>query len=125
MSADPLQTVHAALEQKGCDPQGPVHKFTAKCPAHDDRSPSLSVREGADRRTLLYCHAGCETDAIVTALGLSWADLFPPGQRNARARRGITSPPRSAIDLALARLNELRITWRCSNTTRDQVTELW
>jgi len=50
--------------------------WIAQCPAHDDRKASLSVREGDDNRILLKCHAGCETDAIVGALGLTMADLF-------------------------------------------------
>jgi hypothetical protein len=51
--------------------------WKARCPAHDDRKPSLSVSEGDDGRILLKCFAGCETDAVVSALGLSLADLFP------------------------------------------------
>lgn len=48
----------------------------ARCPAHDDRSPSLSVREAAGGKVLLYCFAGCETAAVVAALGMSMGDLF-------------------------------------------------
>ena len=33
--------------------------FVARCPAHDDRNPSLSIAEGDDGKTLLNCHAGC------------------------------------------------------------------
>ncbi len=46
-----------------------------RCPAHPDRSPSLSIRRGADR-WLLHCHAGCSTEAILAAWGLTWRDLF-------------------------------------------------
>jgi len=38
-----------------------------RCPAHDDRTPSLSVRLG-DRRLLFHCFAGCETGAVIRAL---------------------------------------------------------
>lgn len=48
----------------------------AKCPAHDDRNPSLSVREGDDGRVLLKCYAGCDVQEIVGALGLGMSDLF-------------------------------------------------
>lgn len=58
--------------------------FLARCPAHDDRSPSLSIREGRDGRVLLRCHAGCEIEAIVHALGLAVHDLFE-GQGRSRA----------------------------------------
>ncbi len=49
----------------------------ARCPAHADRSASLSVCEGRDGRALVKCFAGCELLAIVHAVGLEVADLFP------------------------------------------------
>jgi putative DNA primase/helicase len=42
--------------------------FTARCPAHDDGSPSLSVREGQRGQALLKCFAGCKPVAIQEAL---------------------------------------------------------
>jgi hypothetical protein len=49
--------------------------WTAKCPGHSDRSPSLSVQEG-ERGVLLKCWAGCTVFEICTALELKVADLF-------------------------------------------------
>jgi Protein of unknown function (DUF3631)/Toprim-like len=49
--------------------------WRARCPAHEDREPSLSITE-ADGRILLYCHAGCSAESVVDALGLKMADLF-------------------------------------------------
>ena len=49
--------------------------IAAKCPAHDDSRQSLSVCEG-DGRILLKCFAGCHTETIVKALGITWKDLF-------------------------------------------------
>lgn len=54
-------------------------RWTACCPAHADRSPSLSIRELDDGRILLHCFGGCEIGAVVQALGIELADLFPPG----------------------------------------------
>lgn len=51
--------------------------FTAKCPVHDDSRASLSVGEDADGKVLIKCFAGCSTEAVVTAIGLSMRDLFP------------------------------------------------
>jgi hypothetical protein len=51
--------------------------WTACCPAHDDRDPSLSIKLGDDDRILVNCHAGCTAEAIVEALGLSMRDLMP------------------------------------------------
>jgi len=50
-------------------------KWRAKCPAHDDRVASLSVAV-ADDKILIHCHAGCSTEAVVEALGMSMSDLF-------------------------------------------------
>ncbi len=57
-------------------PAGP-NRWTAHCPAHDDRKPSLSIREAGDGRTLIHCHAGCAPEQILKAMGLEMADLFP------------------------------------------------
>jgi putative DNA primase/helicase len=51
--------------------------YTARCPAHADSRNSLSVAEGDDNRVLMFCHAGCSTDDVVQALGLTMRDLFP------------------------------------------------
>lgn len=51
--------------------------WNAKCPAHRDRAPSLNVHEGADGRALVRCHAGCTTEAIVSAMLLTMRDLMP------------------------------------------------
>lgn len=52
-------------------------QWLALCPAHADRSPSLSIKEGDEGRTLVYCFAGCPPDDVVTAVGLDIGDLFP------------------------------------------------
>ena len=53
----------------------------ARCPAHEDHEPSLSISLGRDGRILLHCWAGCETSDVLAALGLRWADLRPDGCR--------------------------------------------
>ena len=58
-------------------PKANGNGWKASCPAHDDRVPSLSINEGDDGRVLLKCHAGCNTDAVVKAMGLTMADLMP------------------------------------------------
>lgn len=52
--------------------------WLACCPAHEDRSPSMSVREVEDGRVLVHCFAGCGVDAILGAVGLEFDALFPP-----------------------------------------------
>ena len=57
-------------------------KWQALCPAHDDKRPSLSIREAEDGKVLLKCWSGCGIAEVVSALGLSLADLFPGDQRS-------------------------------------------
>ena len=42
--------------------------WMARCPAHDDRTPSLSIRDANDGKVLVRCHAGCDQKAIIAAL---------------------------------------------------------
>ncbi|MBU2843765.1 hypothetical protein HF671_14015 [Acidithiobacillus thiooxidans] len=65
-------------------------RWIAKCPAHNDRRPSLSIREAEDGKVLLKCWSGCGAAEIVNALGLSLADLFP-GDRRSLNQHGIES----------------------------------
>jgi hypothetical protein len=48
--------------------RGPGGNYQARCPAHDDRHPSLSIRNGDDGRLLLHCFAECTFFEIVAAL---------------------------------------------------------
>ena len=111
----PCATLWDALDARGCDPCGPQHDFSARCPAHDDTDPSLSVREGVDRRALVHCFAGCATRAVLAALGLDWRDVFPAGHRKARRLRLQAPPPgaRNATQIAntLAALDAAGIDW--------------
>ncbi|MEO8358696.1 MAG: toprim domain-containing protein [Vicinamibacteria bacterium] len=69
-------------------------RWMARCPAHADRRPSLSVTRG-DSGALLHCFSGCNTDAIVSALGLRLNDLFD-GAGQSAAWRPATARPATA-----------------------------
>jgi hypothetical protein len=62
-------------------------RWTALCPAHNDHSPSLSVREAEDAKALLYCWAGCSAEDVCRAIGLTVADLFPDNGRHIRGKK--------------------------------------
>jgi phage/plasmid primase-like uncharacterized protein len=49
----------------------------ARCPAHVDLTPSLSIRETANRTLLLKCFAGCTAEDVMDAIELPLATLFP------------------------------------------------
>ena len=44
------------------------NQYTACCPAHDDNSPSLSIKDSPDGKVLVHCHAGCTQDEVINAL---------------------------------------------------------
>jgi hypothetical protein len=52
------------------------NRWISRCPAHDDSSPSLSIRATEDGRVLLHCFAGCEVQEILHALILEFSSLF-------------------------------------------------
>lgn len=55
--------------------RGGPDQYYAKCPAHDDQKQSLSLSQDGDK-VLITCHAGCPTETVAEALGLSMVDLF-------------------------------------------------
>ena len=64
-------------------------RWMAACPAHDDKSPSLSIREMEDGRVLIHDFGGCSSSDILAAVGLHLSDLFPApltlnGKKSAR-----------------------------------------
>ncbi|MEB2352838.1 MAG: hypothetical protein OZ924_15675 [Burkholderiaceae bacterium] len=61
-------------------------KWVARCPAHADRGPSLSVAE-AGERTLVHCFSGCPPLAVLDAVELDFAALFPERDRDDVGRR--------------------------------------
>lgn len=47
------------------------------CPGHDDKKASLTISRGRKPgKTVLFCHAGCEAESILSAVGLSFRDLY-------------------------------------------------
>lgn len=72
--------------------------WIARCPAHADRSASLSVAAGDDGRVLIRCFAGCSAVAVVGALGLTLGDLFPErlAPASPEARRELRERARAA-----------------------------
>ena len=71
MTAEVLISRLEGVRQTGPD------RWLARCPAHADKSPSLSIRELPDGRALVHCFAGCPTNDVLAAVGLELAALFP------------------------------------------------
>ncbi len=96
--------------------------WSARCPAHDDVTPSLSVSVGDDGRVLLHCHAGCDAKAIVEALGLTLPDLFPDPPKNRGGRNTPTwDTPDAAISAAERRNGRCVGRWSYLNVEGNEV----
>jgi hypothetical protein len=54
-----------------------AHRWSACCPAHEDRSPSLSIVQNETGKVFVNCFAGCDGRAIMSAIGMTLADLYP------------------------------------------------
>ena len=52
-------------------------RYMAKCPAHSDGDPSLSIKQLPDSRILIKCFAGCGALGVLEAIGLDWGALMP------------------------------------------------
>ncbi len=83
---EPIELLLSRLERVRGNRNG---SWSACCPAHDDRSPSLSITTGDDGRVLVHCFAGCGAADVVESVGLELSSLFPDthdwkGQRRRR-----------------------------------------
>ena len=70
---DPAERLLSRLS--GVKKTGP-DRWIARCPAHGDKRPSLSIRQTDDGRLLVHCWAGCSAAEVVNAAGLGLGDLF-------------------------------------------------
>ena len=77
-----MQTVIGRLETSGKQPKQRGDKYEARCPAHEDNNPSLSIAPGTEPdQVLMHCHAGCTIQDITAAIGLEPKDLYKPKPR--------------------------------------------
>lgn len=74
-------------------------QWSARCPAHDDKGPSLSVKETAEGAVLVHCFAGCNVESVLGAVGLDMTALFP--ERPASPGAG-TAPQRMRLPASQA-----------------------
>lgn len=136
---DPVQRILTALREHGHLPRKAGAGWCCRCPAHDDRNPSLSIHAGDDGRALVNCHAGCTVDAVCGAIGLRPADLFTPdpsrrtGHAPKTRRRGdgdddgdeaTRKPARGGDSVTVASDANPHASGRTFPTARDAVAEL-
>jgi hypothetical protein len=75
-------------------------RWRARCPSHKSQGASLAIAE-SDGRALLFCHAGCEVEAVLATIGLALSDLYdrPLGHSHERIRRAWNAS--DVLDLVL------------------------
>lgn len=78
-------------------------EWTALCPAHDDRNPSLGIKESDDGVLLVKCRVGCAARDVMAAVGLGMGDLFPEHLRKGRRSRGVQPDPEAEARIAKAK----------------------
>ena len=74
-------------------------RWIARCPSHDDRSPSLSIRLADGDTWLLHCFAGFASTDVVAALGLEFSDLYPDRPEHYRAPKRTRIPASDLIKI--------------------------
>ena len=77
--------------------------WVACCPAHQDKTPSLSIKLMPDGKWLIHCFSGCDWRDVLAAVGLRPSDLFPPSDPASRARyreRAISAHGAGALQFA-------------------------
>jgi len=81
------------------NPRKTQQGHVAKCPAHEDKTASLSISEGNDGKILVKCFAGCTLPSIVSSLGLIVRDLYNDQEReSAQPYRRINAPEKKQPD---------------------------
>lgn len=112
-SLNPLNTVLERLD----NPRPSGNNWRAACPTGHRSKFALAISEGDDGRALVYCHAGCSVDEIVSGLGLQKQDLFAqqdpvnmtPQQRREYRDKVRQSGWRTALEVLPLEINVLQI----------------
>lgn len=99
--------------------------WMARCPAHDDSSPSLAISAGSNGKVLVRCHAGCDQRDVIAALierGLWEA----PGKRHGGiARKHRKNLEREPDPDAKARTVAALAIWRASQEIAGSLAETY
>jgi hypothetical protein len=75
----PIEMVLSRLEHVK---QRKESQWSAKCPAHEDNSPSLSVRQTDEGSVLVHCFGGCSFAEIFSSINLEPSHAYPPRHKS-------------------------------------------
>ena len=96
--------------------------WMARCPAHDDRVPSLSISDAPNGKILVHCHAGCDQHRVIGALKSLrlWDAVTDSSEVTTRAKPNSNRPSdRDDVD----RTERAMQIWRASKLGQDTVVE--
>jgi CHC2 zinc finger len=117
MIDSPIQKLLSRLEN--VKQNGP-EKWVGCCPSHEDKTPSLSIKEAGDGVVLLKCWAGCNAAEIVAACGLELHDLFPKVEHfGHHTKQKIDRRPWSSSDVLRALIHEVTVVAVCAGKLKN------
>ena len=116
------KTFDDIVERTRAKPIGTAGSFSGLCPAHDDKSPSLSISLVNDK-ILLNCHTGCTIDDICLSLGIEQTDLFAPRDEKQINRTPASQKAESEHKRKKARINPKGLVVFFSSKHKKEVTE--
>jgi hypothetical protein len=99
--------------------------WMARCPAHDDRAPSLSIADARDGKVLVRCHAGCDQRDVIAALrarGIWDANERPP---IGSPRKPDYALPNESDGFAIKRTEAALAIWRGSQSAEGTPVETY
>jgi hypothetical protein len=76
------QIVTLIANKTNCQPRVNGQNYILRCPAHEDKKPSLSVSAGNNGKVLFKCFSGCTAEAICQSIGIHVKNLFPKKRVN-------------------------------------------
>ena len=83
-------------------------RYIACCPAHDDKTPSLTIRETPTGTILAHCFGGCDIGSVLAAVGLTFSDLYPDEWDSAK-HAGLSEAGRQAKAKWFGRIDPLEL----------------
>jgi len=98
--------------------------WVALCPAHDDRTPSLSIQEGDDGNVLVHCHAGCTQEQVIAALTSYGLWMTRGSRRFTRRAPRVPASDRTARDGA-ERVEAALAVWKAGTTAGGTLAETY
>jgi hypothetical protein len=99
--------------------------WMARCPAHEDRAPSLSIADARDGKVLVRCHAGCDQQDVIAALrarGVWDADARRPIRFSRKP--DLVPPPETNTD-TIRRIEAALALWRASHPAEGTLVETY